>query len=62
MNKTRKTILKRFKITKTGKVLARPVGQNHFLAKQKGKKRRLKRKLHPINPDYAKALIKMLKK
>ena len=32
--KTNKSIAKRFKITKTGKVLYRPSGINHFLAKK----------------------------
>jgi len=32
--KTRKSIKKRFKITKTGKVLRRAIGQDHFRAKK----------------------------
>ena len=32
--KTNKSLLKRLKITKTGKVLARRGGQNHFNAKE----------------------------
>ncbi len=32
--KTNKSIIKRFKITKNGKVLYRPAGLNHFLAKK----------------------------
>jgi len=41
--KTRKSISKRFKITKSGKVLHRPTGQNHFRAKKSGKKIRQSR-------------------
>ncbi|MBI2624001.1 50S ribosomal protein L35 [Candidatus Parcubacteria bacterium] len=32
--KTRKSILKRFKITKRGKFVRRPSGQDHFNAKE----------------------------
>jgi ribosomal protein L35 len=35
--KTRKSIIKRFKITKTGKILHRRCGQDHFNAKESGK-------------------------
>src|SRR3989344_2263049 len=42
--KTRKSFVKRFKITKTGKVLRRATGQNHFRAKQTGKERRNKKR------------------
>jgi ribosomal protein L35 len=33
--KTNKSYLKRFKITKNGKILARKAGQNHFNAKER---------------------------
>lgn len=42
--KTRKSIAKRFKITKTGKVLRRRTGRNHYLAKKSGKRIRKNRK------------------
>lgn len=32
--KTNKSYLKRFKVTKNGKILARKAGQNHFNAKE----------------------------
>lgn len=32
--KTNKSFTKRLKVTKTGKILARKPGQNHFLAKE----------------------------
>ncbi|OGH84425.1 MAG: hypothetical protein A2261_00795 [Candidatus Magasanikbacteria bacterium RIFOXYA2_FULL_44_8] len=41
--KTHKGIAKRFKITKTGKVLKRMAGQGHFNARETGKVRRSKR-------------------
>lgn len=36
--KTNKSFLKRLKVTRTGKVLSRKTGQNHFLAKESRKK------------------------
>jgi ribosomal protein L35 len=49
MNKVRKSFLKRFKITKKGKILRRIAGQNHFLAKKSSAvlKRKKKLKLAP---------------
>jgi len=58
--KTRKSILKRFKITKTGKVLRRPVGQDHSRAKKSGKRIRKGRKLIPVSKGEAKTIKKML--
>jgi len=60
MGKTRKSISKRFKITKTGKVLRRPVGQNHYLAKQSGKKRRQKRKWVEVSKWESKKIKKLV--
>ncbi len=37
-NKTNKSLMKRIKITGTGKVMKRPPGQNHFNAKDSGSK------------------------
>ena len=37
--KTRKSIIKRFKFTKTGKILRRPTGLDHYRAKNQGKER-----------------------
>ena len=42
--KTRKTISKRVRVTKTGKIKSRKAGQDHFNARQTGKKKRNKRK------------------
>jgi large subunit ribosomal protein L35 len=58
--KTRKSILKRFRITKTGKVLRRITGQDHYLAKKTGKKRRLKRKWVPLSKAEAKKIKRLL--
>jgi ribosomal protein L35 len=42
--KTRKSYTKRLKVTKNGKVLARKPGQNHFNAKNNGRKTMDKRR------------------
>ena len=41
--KTNKSYTKRIRVTKTGKLMARKAGQNHFNAKQSGSKRSGKR-------------------
>jgi large subunit ribosomal protein L35 len=59
--KTRKSITKRFKVTKTGKVLRRAIGQDHFRAKKTGKQiRRTRKWVHVSNP-LAKKLKKLLR-
>jgi len=45
MNKIRKSFLKRFKITKKGKILREISGQSHFLAKKSPKVLRRKKKM-----------------
>lgn len=42
--KTNKSYTKRLRVTRTGKVVARKAGQNHFNAKQSGSKRAGKRR------------------
>ncbi|HDY72571.1 MAG TPA: 50S ribosomal protein L35 [bacterium] len=59
--KTRKSVAKRFKITKTGKVLRRVVGLCHYRAKKTGKQIRKRRKLVPLSPAEAKKIKKILK-
>jgi len=58
---TRKSILKRFKITKTGKVLRRPIGLDHYRAKKSGKKIRRSRKWIKVSKAETKKLKKLLK-
>ncbi len=58
--KTRKSVLKRFKITKTGKVLRRLAGQMHYRAKNTGKNRRNLRRLREMSPEEAKKIKKSL--
>jgi len=59
--KTRKSIAKRFKITKTGKVLRRRTGLDHYRAKKSGKAIRKRRKLVPLAKPEAKKIKKLLK-
>ncbi len=61
MKKTRKSITKRFKITKTGKVMRRAIGLNHFLSKKTGKKIRQNRKWIELPKVEAKKVKKLLK-
>jgi large subunit ribosomal protein L35 len=59
--KTKKSILKRFKITKTGKILRRVTGQDHYRAKKSGKEIREKKKWVPLSKSEAKIIKKFLK-
>jgi len=58
--KTRKSILKRFKITKTGKVLRRPTGLDHYRAKKTGKQIRKSRKWIEVPKSEAKKIKKLI--
>ncbi len=49
--KTNKSYLKRFKITKNGKILARKAGQNHFNAKENSGTRSKKGRMTTILMD-----------
>lgn len=58
MNKTKKALTKRFKVTKTGKILRRLSGQDHYRAKKSGQARRKGRKWITV----AKSEIKKIKR
>jgi len=58
--KTRKSIKKRFKITKSGKILRRPTQLDHYLAKKSGKKTRQSRKLIKVSKSEVKKIKKLL--
>jgi len=60
--KTKKSFLKRFKITRTGKILRRATGQNHFRAKQTGKTIRQGRKWVVLAPNEAKVVKRLIGK
>lgn len=47
--KTNKSYLKRIRVTRTGKLIARRPGQNHFNAKQSGAERSQKRRQMAIH-------------
>jgi ribosomal protein L35 len=58
--KTRKSITKRLIITRRGKMVRRPIGQNHFLSKWSG---RVKRRLHGrslLSQTEKKAVVRQL--
>jgi ribosomal protein L35 len=59
--KTRKSILKRFKITKNGKVLRRKSGQDHGMAKNSGNETRDLRKMVLVKKVNAKKIKKLLR-
>lgn len=46
--KTNKSFIKRLRVTKKGKILARVAGHNHFNAKRSGKERQHKARVHAI--------------
>ncbi|MGB9598637.1 MAG: large ribosomal subunit protein bL35 [Minisyncoccales bacterium] len=58
--KIRKSILKRFKITKTGKILRRKTGQDHYRAKKTGKEIRKRKKLVPLSQQEIKIIKRFL--
>lgn len=58
--KTKKSILKRFKITKSGKILRRSTGLDHYRAKKSGKKMRKSRKWIPLSKAEVGAIKKFL--
>ena len=59
--KTKKSITKRFKITKTGKILRRPTGLNHYRAKKSGKKVRQSRKMIRLSKTEEKKIKRLLR-
>lgn len=62
MAKTRKSISKRFKITKTGKILRRAVGLDHYRAKKSGKRIRKSRKWVLVSKAETKRIKKLIRK
>lgn len=60
--KTRKSLTKRFRITKNGIVLRRPSGLDHSRAKKSGKRIRNSRKWVTVPKSEARRIIKMIGK
>jgi len=62
MNKTKKALVKRFKITKNGKIMRRATGQNHYRSKKTGEQKRKGRKWIALSKTEAQKLKKYLTK
>lgn len=60
MQKNRKSILKRFKITRSGKILRRAAGQDHNLAKKSAKQKRRMRRWVQLSKAETRTIKKML--
>ncbi|MFA4953971.1 MAG: bL35 family ribosomal protein [Patescibacteria group bacterium] len=58
--KTHKTVSKRVRVTKNGKLLKRKGGQNHFNSAESGKVTRNKRRDIKVHPRYAKAIKNLM--
>jgi len=58
--KTRKTISKRIKVTKSGKLLKRKGGQDHFNARESGKVTRAKRRDISVSKRYTRTLKSLM--
>ena len=56
--KPNKSILKRIRITKTGKLIQRMAGQNHFNAKESGGTRRRKRATGSFPKSFAREILR----
>jgi len=60
--KTRKSIAKRFKLTKTGKVVRRTIGRAHLKASKSKKQTRRQEKINYVVGKIKKKLKKVLTK
>jgi ribosomal protein L35 len=60
MNKTKKALTKRFKVTKNGKILRRVTGQNHYRSKKTGEKKRKGRKWVELSKGETKRIRKYI--
>ncbi|MDB5238957.1 MAG: Ribosomal protein [Candidatus Parcubacteria bacterium] len=49
--KTNKSFAKRFKVTRTGKILSRKPGQNHFNAKERSRTSMNKKRMATVTMD-----------
>lgn len=58
--KTHKALAKRVKITKTGKVLTRTCGQDHFNGRESGKTTRNKRSDKELSDTHSAAIKTLL--
>ena len=58
--KTHKTIAKRIRVTKSGKLLKRKAGQDHFNARESGNVTRAKRRDVAVARQYVKNLLSLI--
>ncbi len=58
--KTHKTVAKRIRITKTGKVIKRAAGQDHFNGRDSGKVTRNKRRDRQVSNVYTKTIKQLI--
>ncbi len=59
--KTRKTISKRIRVTKNGKVIKRKAGQDHFNSRESGKVTRNKRRDITLSSRFEKNLTALIR-
>ena len=59
-DKTKKSITKRFKITKNKKLMRRPQHQDHFNAKETGEQKQRKKGLKELKGGIKKTIIKSI--
>lgn len=57
--KVHNAMAKRFKVTKTGKVLKRAAGQDHFNSRDSGKVTRRKRRDRRMSESYGKTVRRL---
>ncbi len=60
--KANKSLTKRFKVTKKGKVIYRPAGQDHFRSKKTGQFKRHKRGEKQLTQTIARQIKKLIHK
>jgi len=61
MAKTNKSVLKRFRLTKTGKILRAGSGINHFQAKKSRRKQLAKKRVSRLDSIQKRMIISYLK-
>lgn len=60
--KTRKSVTKRFRVTRTGKVLRRQAFRRHLLVKKSSRKKRRLKRIVKTEKTYARKIRKVLGK
>ena len=54
--KTRKSLVKKIRVTGSGKLKTRATGQNHYNSRDRGSQTRAKRMNHDVYPAVAKSI------